>query len=253
MQNNSVPNNKLSIVFDVDSFFYGIFDEHYVLQRRERIDLQRCVITEDYLAALRAVPALTKAFGEVHLCCRTMGHQFLPETVAPSLPVDNYNTIVTDQLLHQDVEVAWVVDDMLLSAIHEMWPGAAILHMSTVLSDYLHPSQQGSLLAHIEGSRLHVLQYKNGRFRFYNSYPAQEANDYLYYILQAYRLLGLSLSSDALTVSGEVMADSNLYRLLRRYVKQVDLIQPERMGLAVGLPAGEKHRYFDLYATALCG
>lgn len=255
MQVHIVENNtkKLSAIVDVDSFFYGIFDENYRLLFSERKSFESSISEDQFKSVLNSIPQLNGEYGEIHLTCKTAQTSFLPKDVDMPPSGDNFSTWVSNPFIHQDVEVFWAIDDQLVSALQYKFPDTSILHISTVFSDFIYPSQRKAFMAHFEKDTLHLMHYKQGVFQYYNSFKVKEGEDYLYFLMQGYHVLNLDPQKDALIISGDLIEGSQLHKLIQRYILNIDFIQPERFLLKESLPASVKHRYFDLYANVICG
>ena len=99
----------------------------------------------------------------------------------------------------------------------------------------------------LRGKQLTVGAHRAGSLQFFNTYTFASAEDVLYYTLLAYEHCGLLPARAPLYVSGEILSESELYRLLYTYVAEVRFSQygaPPR--LAPDLPAIPTHLYYDL-------
>ena len=99
----------------------------------------------------------------------------------------------------------------------------------------------------LRGKQLIIAAHRAGSLQFFNTYSFATAEDVLYYTLLAYEHCGLLPARAPLYVSGEILAESELYRLLYTYVAEVRFSQygaPPK--LAPDLPAVPTHIYYDL-------
>ena len=99
----------------------------------------------------------------------------------------------------------------------------------------------------LRGKQLTIGAHRSGSLQFFNTYTFATAEDVLYYTLLAYEHCGLLPARAPLYVSGEILTESELYRLLYTYVAEVRFSQygaPPR--LAPDLPAIPNHLYYDL-------
>lgn len=255
MQEHSAQNisKKLSAVFEVDSFFYGVFDEDYRLLYSERKSFEKCKSDKDFLKVLNSIPLLNDDYASIQLCCKTHKHLFTPTELGVEINSDdNFSSLISNKFLNQSIDVTWSVDDQLISAVQEKFPRQDVHHISSVFADYFYPSKRSILFAHFEKEMLHILHYSEGSFKFYNSYQVKEAEDYLYFVMQSYKLLGLDPAKDPLRISGDLFDHSSLFKLINRYVVHLEFMKPERLKLKKSLPENVKHRYFDLYSTVIC-
>jgi len=90
-----------------------------------------------------------------------------------------------------------------------------------------------------------VLERQN--LLFYNTFSFASAADLLYYVLLAYDQFRLSPGAVPLTVAGNILYDSDLYRMLYRFVQEVRFaVPPAHFRLPPEPEALPAHCYFDL-------
>lgn len=245
--------NVLSLVLDSDSMFYGVFNSENHLLYSDRIPLNQCLTSSDYVATIEKAAHVNNGYTSINITIKTDQVSVLPMALdVPTHGPSPHQSILTDKLTGQPLHNAWTCDDSLLIALGELFTGRYLYHFSTVLANFIYPSHRNTLLAHIDKSHIHVIHYKSQDYRFYSMHDASSKEDYLYFIMQAFKLSGMDPSNSTLSMSGDIFIESELYNLLKRYISDIYFVQPELLQLKTTLPEDIKHRYFDLFATATC-
>ncbi|MGB3618672.1 MAG: DUF3822 family protein [Catalinimonas sp.] len=101
----------------------------------------------------------------------------------------------------------------------------------------------------VESDHFTTLVYRAGQLEFCNAYGFGSETDFLYFVMLVVSETGFDPEQDALRVWGEVTPDANVYRKLRKYVRNVSL-GPRPAGLTFfhGFDEVSDHRYYDLFA-----
>lgn len=125
-------------------------------------------------------------------------------------------------------------------------------HFSATLLQAFHHLADFSdhqIFVHFRFESLQIAVFERRNLLFFNSFTFQHANDALYFILLAYEQFRLNPLELPLTLSGNLMEDSEIFRLLRRYVRTIRFAPlPPSVQLpqsAVELPA---HYWFDVFS-----
>lgn len=125
-------------------------------------------------------------------------------------------------------------------------------HFTAFLLQSLHHLADFSdhqIFVHFRFQSVQIAVFERRNLLFFNSFKFQHANDALYFILLAYEQFKLNPLELPLTISGNLMEDSEIFRLLRRYVRTIRFAPlPASVQLpqsAVDLPA---HYWFDVFS-----
>jgi hypothetical protein len=85
---------------------------------------------------------------------------------------------------------------------------------------------------------------------FFNTFDFTKPADLLYYILLAYKQFDLNPLEVPLALSGTLLEDSEIYRLLLRYVRSMHFLPlPDGFQLPDAANALPAHYWFDLAAV----
>ena len=138
-----------------------------------------------------------------------------------------------------------------LSALQRSEP-SAIKHLSGPLLQAFHHLADYSdhqVFVHFRFQSVQIAVFERRNLLFFNSFPFQHANDALYFILLAYEQFKLNPLELPLVLSGNLLEDSEIFRLLRRYIRTIRFAPlPSSVQLpqsAVELPA---HYWFDVFS-----
>ena len=89
---------------------------------------------------------------------------------------------------------------------------------------------------------------------FSNSYSYQTSQDFIYHVLLVYNQFNLEPNDIPIHVSGQVIKDSEIFRMLYRYIRRTEIIAaPPTFVFGKKYEKIPDHFYFDLYSLKLCG
>lgn len=109
--------------------------------------------------------------------------------------------------------------------------------------------QRQKLYAYFHDQRMEVFAYAQGRFKFCNSFVAQNADDALFYLLSVWKQLAMAAEHDELFFVGDFAERDALMERVQMFVKRVFLINPsgEFNRAAVTQIAGIPYDLITLY------
>jgi hypothetical protein len=107
-----------------------------------------------------------------------------------------------------------------------------------------------SVFANVRGHKVQIGVFEQRNLVFFNVFDYQKPADLLYYVLLAYKQSELLPLQTPLMLSGTVIEDSDLFRLLSRYIPSIRFM-PLDGGLNVpeGARSVPAHYWFDLSTT----
>lgn len=245
--------NILAITISAKDAFWGVFSKDLELQSSDRIKLDGCISSSDYLRSLRESPALHDTYGRVVICLKSAQCLAIPKTLKLNDQQQrSYHQIIVEQPVGQTISVVTQTDIRLYHALLSLYPKAMITSLGTLLVDHVHPTAKQVAALHIDKDMIYMAVYDGQRCRILQAVEASTKEDYLYLLLHNIQIAGLDPSELILKLSGDIYQDSRLYDLIKKYIRKVELIAPERLTLRTKLPDSVKQRYFELYATAAC-
>lgn len=136
----------------------------------------------------------------------------------------------------------------------QYFPEARLMHLATpLLKNFrsLSPPNDYGVFVNIRNRAAQIVVLDRQNLLYYNTCTFSKPGDLLYFVLLAYDQFRLRPEDIPLTVSGLIAADSDLFRLLSRYLRETRFIHP--LPSFPTLPkteAGPGHYWFDLYSAA---
>lgn len=231
----------LSILLGVDSVVYGAIDGNgHLLHARFVTRLSGD--TPGLSSILRRVetvdPALGYGYADTRIGVDSFYLTLTPQRLVEAgqdrlflqqqtpLPDDLYigHTVVGDGQLR----LSYGFPAALKVWLDRRYATAAPLPFGAVLLDAaarLGPNTQ-RLHLHVQDQRAHLTFYDEAQLFYHNRFPFQTAKDFLYYTLLIYDQFDLDPNEVPIYLSGTVLPEGELYRLLYRYVRHLHLAAP---------------------------
>jgi hypothetical protein len=233
---------ELSILLGVDSFTYMISDANRQARLLKDYTLEKHLSQETEIKnILSADKHLNSAFRSVLLGIQSESTTLVPASfyqekerrhyLEQLMPVDNKMAIFTDALDSQSVNNVFGVRSEVLSLFEEHLPGFHLMHFSTVLIRTLeshakaHPGHQ--IYMYFRNKRIRIVLFDNGMIKFNNSFKFSGVKDVLYYLLMVFQQHGLDNAQTPVFILGQLMKDSELFRLLYRYIGKLFFFEHE--------------------------
>ncbi|MDO8367360.1 MAG: DUF3822 family protein [Saprospiraceae bacterium] len=149
-----------------------------------------------------------------------------------------------------DCYLVWAAETSLTRLCGQYFPSENIHHLAASLLRAYHamaPIDGYAVYANLRGQQVQVFVFERRNLVFFNTFNFAKPADLLYYILLAYKQFDLDPLVIPLTLSGTLEEDSDIFRLLLRYVRPMRF-PPLPTGFQV--PDGAKsipaHYWFDL-------
>jgi hypothetical protein len=137
------------------------------------------------------------------------------------------------------------------------YPAGRLLHQaSSLLEGVVHQSKQSAprqLYLHVNAQELTLVAVQGKRLEFCNVFPFSSAEDFIYYTILVMQELQLNPDQDGVVVWGDLLPDSELFTILRKYVRHVRFgTRPFDLAYSYRLNDAFEYRYFELYSLHLC-
>lgn len=166
-------------------------------------------------------------------------------------------TIQVDDIPDLDIKNVYLIDNGLKSLLESYFPGATLMHASTlfikgtkVLSGHRSGAQ---CYLNVMANQFQIVVYDGQELVFSNSYDYQTSNDFIYYAMLVFDQFKLKPEVVPLYLCGQIVENSEIYRLLYRYIRHIHFIQlPNFLNFGPRLKKQTVHQYFNLYCTKLC-
>lgn len=149
-----------------------------------------------------------------------------------------------------DAYLVWALDQTQHHLISQYFEASQISHLGATMIEKLakeSPTEGYGVFANIHGQRMQCLVFDRRQLVLYNSYEFVKPADLLYYLLLVYKQFELNPANIPPQISGGILEDSEVYRLLMRYFPKIVFLKPDRnfqfTDDAKNLPA---HFWFDI-------
>ncbi|WP_192820733.1 DUF3822 family protein [Rufibacter sp. LB8] len=128
---------------------------------------------------------------------------------------------------------------------------------SALMEGFLHMAERSGkpkLYIYVDKNYLTLVVLQGLRLEFCNSFYFTSYEDFIYFVLFVLQEKKMNPEQDQVFVWGELMHNSELHDVLRKYIKHVHFgKRPQAVGYSYRLDALFEHRNFDLYSLHLCG
>jgi hypothetical protein len=129
-----------------------------------------------------------------------------------------------DHLPEFDCYLVYAVEPVMTRICGQYFPQAKLSHLATGLLQNWHSIalRDGyEIFLNVRNQAAQVAVIDRQNLLFYNAFQFQKNSDLLYFVLLAYEQFRLDPAEIPLTVSGNLIEDSDAYRLLYRYVQTI--------------------------------
>jgi hypothetical protein len=149
-----------------------------------------------------------------------------------------------------DCVLIWAAPSALINLCRQYFADNQIIHLAAPLlraCRNLSPEEGYAVYANLRGHKVQVAVFERKNLAFFNVFDFNKPADLLYYILLVYKQFDLNPLEITLTLSGTLIEDSEVFRLLSRYIRPMRFPplyhSCELPESAKSLPA---HFWFDL-------
>lgn len=255
---------QLSILYGMDSFAYIIQDAKATVVALREYYWPEGKQDPSFWAEDRKLHhpyrQINVAFGK-GLFCMVPQRLFREEEKATYLnhvsDIQRSENILSDDVAQHQAELVYEVDQTALQEVHKYFNSASKKNLHTVLLEAMrsHSTAQPSyhLVVHVSQKQMLVYAFDRANLMLVNTYVYRSAQDFLYYVLLVYEQLGLNASDVPLYLAGRILEDSDIYRLLVRYIKKLSFLSPVRVKYGPQLERHPLYFFYDLYALANTG
>lgn len=149
-----------------------------------------------------------------------------------------------------DCHLVWAAESALIDLCRMYFAADEMTHIGASLLARCHElSPQGgyAVFAHLRGQKVQISVFERKNLVLFNAYDFSKPSDLLYFILLVYQQFDLNPLEIPLTLSGTLMEDSDIFRLLVRYIRPMRFPPTvESMALPESVQNLPTHYWFDL-------
>ena len=161
--------------------------------------------------------------------------------------------IFADGVYTSDIDNVYAVKEYLLDVLTDFFGEYSLQHsLSFILKELLienFSSFSKKIFVHTESQYLDVFCFQKDQLLLSNTYRYREAEDYLYFIINAARQIDFDFNNDDLVLLGDIEKSDKVYRLAQQYFANVKLSeQPTSKTYCPELKALPSQLYYNLYS-----
>lgn len=160
---------------------------------------------------------------------------------------------------HSSLELASVfaAENEMTSWFKSAYPAGSLLHQtSAFLEGLIHQSESTTtrrLYLSIGHQELTIAVIRDKRPEFCNVFAFSSPEDLIYYTILVMQELQLNPDQDPVVVWGDLMHDSELFTILRKYIRHIKFgNRPFDLSYSYRLNELFEYRFFELYSLHLC-
>ncbi|SET00295.1 DUF3822 family protein [Hymenobacter actinosclerus] len=156
-----------------------------------------------------------------------------------------------------DIVSLFAADRDLTDWFGHTYPAGRLVHGTTPLLQGVVQQSEASgasrIYLSIGPGQLTVLVMQGKQPRLCNVYPFSTPEDLIYYVILVMQELQLDPDQDPVVIWGDLMHDSELFTILRKYIRHLRFgNRPFDLGYSYRLNDLFEYRYFELFALHLC-
>ncbi len=172
--------------------------------------------------------------------------------------VHRADRVLNDQISCLELNNVYAFDAAYIDDLMEHFPSAVFYHASTgLMQNFIQKFDSAStknIFLNIFGQHLSITVVENNQLLLHNIFSYKASPDCLYYVLLVCKQLGLHPHKCLLNIAGDLMEDSEIHKLLYKYVKKIHFVQRPSYYL-FGQKLEEtlaSNLFFDLFSLKLC-
>jgi hypothetical protein len=109
--------------------------------------------------------------------------------------------------------------------------------------------QEAAIFINVIGREFQIAAFQQEKLLLFNTFQFKSAKDFIYYTLLIFDQLKLPTETSKLFLTGEVMRESEIYKILYRYIREIDFLsRPTAFQFNEQFDDQPTHFNFDLYS-----
>lgn len=230
--------------------------------------LEKDVVEEMFENVVSLYPWLKGDFASVNILFEDSRYTLLP---IPLFDLNSYQSVYKYNFTNttgeevfynavpvSDVVLIYGIPSGLVDSLKKRYPNARFFHgniplLTTFINKYRNAENQGSALANFRNGALDILVLNDRKLQLLNSYTCKTDEDVLYFLVFVIEQIGLNPETIDLHLSGSIIQDSNLYFLIKKYVRNVRFIKRnDDFRYCYAFERVENHQFYNLLNLNLC-
>ena len=267
---HKVKRKQLSIQFSLDGFSFAVFDielQEFILfssyafkakknNPEEMLSLVKQVFTSEQILALSFEKVLVVHVNNLAAMVpfSLFNEDHLDTYVKFNNKIYNNDFFVYDYVLNQDMVAVFVPYVHINNFLIDQFGSFEYKHYSSILVEKLlnnyASKEQANCFINVSKSHFEIIVSKQQKLQFYNTFEYNTNDDFLYYVLFTLEQLNLDVENIKVELLGQVDDNSELYKVLYTYIRNVSLLNYAPMYNSILEIDSELQRnYFCLFNT----
>jgi len=152
---------------------------------------------------------------------------------------------------------SYTLPQELQRCFNKHYPSQTWKHQSSVLIESLLQqfklNEATKIYLSVQNTDFEIVVLEGRKLKFYNSYTYRSSEDLIYFLLFACEQLNLNPDQIPLVISGEIEENSEVYKLLYRYIRNLSFIKRNpNYNYSFVLDQVPEHYYYKLLNLHLC-
>ncbi len=258
---------ELSILIGMDSLAYIISDPNKQINLLRHYELNTAAVTlaDEIAAVLLQDEYIRRQYQNVRISIAAKSYTLIPDRLynplekksylQPLVRLSDQLVIKVDELKPFAAKNVYGIDANLFDTMTKFLPNSRIYHAgSTFLSGLYQKSKAEGyrIFLQVDTGVLTVVLMDRKDLIFMNSFEWQSAKDFVYFLLLVFDQFTLDANEVPVFIAGKLVEDSEIYRLLFRYIRNIQFVAPpEAIGLSERWHSPAPHLFFNLFGTLL--
>ena len=230
--------------------------------------LEKETVDEMFEDVIALHPWLKGKFASVNILFEDCRFTLLPlplfdQTNYQSVYKYNFTNTTNEEVLYTSLPVSeavllYGVPEGLVDSLKKRYPIVRFYHsnfplLTAFIHKYRNVDNQGSVLANFRNGAMDILILNERKLQLLNSYTCKSDEDALYFLIFAVEQSGLNPETVELHLSGMIERDSSSHFLIKKYIRNVRLInRNDDFKYSYAFERIEGHQFFNLLNLNLC-
>ncbi|TNE61975.1 MAG: DUF3822 family protein [Bacteroidetes bacterium] len=195
-------------------------------------------ISKEPNAVLAASGLLQLPFGQEHLAMFHRGVTLVPRRLFQHNALEDYFKLILqpgeyvfgyEEMPEFDANLVFATEKAQIRFLTDLFPKGRVRHLAVPLLRYvrsLSGISEHTVFVNLRHQVAQVIVLERQNLLLYNTYPFSSPADLLYFVLLVYDQFRLSPKEVPLTVAGNILRDSELDRILYRFIREIRFATP---------------------------
>lgn len=145
-------------------------------------------------------------------------------------PGQKNNSVECDIMKNMQMANVYFMPVRVINKAIEIWPEVKFYHYSSVLIESLginfkNKTENQTLFVNLRDEVFDVVNFKEGKLNFYNSFRFKAVEDFIYFMLAAIEQLQLNPEEARIVLSGNMDKSDEKYEMVYRYIRHFEFIE----------------------------